>query len=119
MTWNSSEMPLPPWMSRAKRAMSSALPQLFRLRSDTAPGAARPSSNGRRPRRGRAASLSDRPARPERRMQAERDLGLHVGELLLDQLIGGERPAELLALEHVLAGAGPRKIPAPPAAPRE
>ena len=41
-------------------------------------------------------------------MQSERDLGLHVGELLLDQLIGGERLAELLAVEHVL----PRAVPA-------
>src|SRR3989304_3658596 len=31
MTWNSSEMPLPPCMSRAARAISSALPQLLRL----------------------------------------------------------------------------------------
>ena len=31
-------------------------------------------------------------------LEAERDLGLHVGELLLDELVGGERPAELLAL---------------------
>ena len=38
-------------------------------------------------------------------LQAERDLGLHVGELLLDELVGGERAAELLAVEHVLAGA--------------
>jgi hypothetical protein len=45
---------------------------------------------------------------PQRRMQSERDLGLHVGELLLDQLIGGERPVELLAVEDVL----PRAMPA-------
>ena len=31
MTWNSSEMPLPPCMSRAALAMSSALPALLRL----------------------------------------------------------------------------------------
>src|SRR5437773_2635395 len=41
-------------------------------------------------------------------LQAERDLGLHVGELLLDQLVRGERPAELLALEDV----SPRAVPA-------
>src|SRR6516165_5211372 len=40
-------MPLPPWMSRAIRAISSALPQLLRLSSDTAGGAARPCSNSR------------------------------------------------------------------------
>ena len=94
MTWNSSEMPLPPCMSRAMRAMSSALPQLLRLISEIAGGAALPSS-------------SSRPS-AQRRVQAERDLGLHVGELLLDELVGGERPAELLAVEHVL----PRAVPA-------
>src|SRR5207248_4268102 len=41
-------------------------------------------------------------------LQAERDLGLHVGELFLDELVRGERPAELLAVEHVL----PRAVPA-------
>src|SRR6266850_1237653 len=40
-------------------------------------------------------------------LQAEGDLGLHVGELLLDQLVRGQRPAELLALEDVLPGAVP------------
>jgi hypothetical protein len=47
--------------------------------------------------------------RPEAQaaLQAEGDLGLHVGELLLDELVGGQRPAELLAVEHVLAGAVP------------
>src|SRR3954470_14944660 len=43
------------------------------------------------------------PPEPVRRVQAERDFGLHVGELLLHELIGGERTAELLAIEHVLA----------------
>ena len=43
-------------------------------------------------------------------MQAERDLGLHVGELFLDELIGGERPAELLAVEHIVAGAMPAEL---------
>lgn len=31
MTWYSSQMPLPPSMSRATRAMSNAFPQEFRL----------------------------------------------------------------------------------------
>ena len=94
MTWYSSEMPLPPCMSRASRAISSALPQLLRLSSEIAGGAALPSS-------------SRRPSRSTR-VQAERDLGLHVGELLLHQLVGGERAAELLAVERVL----PRAVPA-------
>src|SRR5207302_4007130 len=40
-------------------------------------------------------------------LQAEGDLGLHVCELLLDQLVRRQRPAELLALEDVL----PRAVP--------
>ncbi len=46
--------------------------------------------------------------KPQHALQRERDLGLHVRELLLDKLIGCERPAELLAVEHVLA----RRMPA-------
>src|SRR5437667_2537301 len=41
-------------------------------------------------------------------LQPERDLGLHVGELLLDQLVRGQRPPELLPVERVLA----RRVPA-------
>ncbi len=41
-------------------------------------------------------------------LQPERDLGLHVGQFLLDQLVGGQRAAELLAVERVLA----RRVPA-------
>ncbi|MCY1367534.1 hypothetical protein D9M69_544750 [compost metagenome] len=41
-------------------------------------------------------------------MQGQGDLGLHVGQLLLDQLVGGQRTAELLAVQHVLA----RGVPA-------
>jgi hypothetical protein len=43
------------------------------------------------------------PPDPQRRLQPERDLGRHVGELLLDELGRGERPAELLAVERVAA----------------
>src|SRR5579862_6410973 len=59
---------------------------------------------------GRRLALVLEPAEAERRRQAERDLGLHVGELLLDQLVGGERPAELLAVERVLARALPAEL---------
>ena len=76
--------------------MSSALPQLLRLRSEIAGGDALP--------------CFDHAAEPQRRVQAERDLGLHVGELLLDELVGGERAAELLALEHVVARAVPAEF---------
>src|SRR6476659_3152099 len=33
-------------------------------------------------------------------LEAKRDLGRHVGELELDQLVGGEGTAELLAVER-------------------
>src|SRR5437667_6409039 len=56
----------------------------------------------------RSAALLQQPAEPQRRVQPKRDLGLHVGELLLHELIGRERPAELLSIEHVL----PRAVPA-------
>jgi hypothetical protein len=47
-------------------------------------------------RRGRPA-LFQHPPETERRVQAKRNLGLHVGELLLHELICGKRTAELLA----------------------
>src|SRR6185312_15125214 len=52
-------------------------------------------------------SLVHEPAHPERGLEAERDPGLHVGELLLEELGLGQRAAELLAVETVLAGGEP------------
>ena len=66
-----------------------------------------------RDRRRRGLAGFQHPPEPQRALQAERDFGLHVGELLLHQLIGGKRAAELLAVEHVL----PRAVPADSAAP--
>lgn len=43
----------------------------------------------------------------QRCLKAERDFGLHVGELLLVKLHAGERLAELLAVETILPGAEP------------
>src|SRR5262245_17275991 len=43
-------------------------------------------------------------------MQSDRNFGLHIGELLLNKLIGGKRTAELLAIEYVLAGAMPAEF---------
>ena len=80
---------MPPCMSRATRAMSSALPQVLRFMQRADLGRAAAPSSFSRPRRRHA-------------LQAERDLGLHVGQLLLDQLVGRQRPAELLAIERVL-----------------
>src|SRR3712207_5098722 len=56
----------------------------------------------------RRAALVEQPPDPQRGVQAERDLGLHVGELLLDQLRPRQRPAEHLAVQRVLA----RRVPA-------
>ncbi len=73
--------------------MSSALPQLLRLTRLIISGA--------------NLALVHQPPDAQRALQAERDLGLHVGELLLEELRAGERLAELLAVEAVLAGAVP------------
>ena len=43
-------------------------------------------------------------AQTQAALQAECDLGQHVGQFFLDQLIGGQRAAELLAIQRVLAG---------------
>ena len=79
---------------RATRAISSALPQLLRFMSEIAGGAA-------------AVGL-EQSAEPIGAVQAERDLGLHVGELLLHELVRGRGRPNCLAIEHVL----PRAVPA-------
>src|SRR3954453_8608960 len=61
-----------------------------------------------RDRLGRAASLVLEAAEPNARDGPERALGLHVDELFLDQLVGGERPIELAPVERVVA----RRMPA-------
>src|SRR5437762_1861235 len=61
-----------------------------------------------RDRLGRTASLVLEPAEPNAGGEPERDLGLHVDELFLDQLVGGERPTELAPVERVVA----RRMPA-------
>ena len=71
-----------------------------------------------RDRRRRRLARLEHAAEPQRAVQAERDLGLHVGKLLLDQLIGGERPAELLAVEHILPRRDASRIPPRPSRPR-
>jgi hypothetical protein len=72
--------------------MSSALPQLLRLTIEIISG---------------RLALVQQAADAQAALQAERDLGLHVGQLLLDA--AGSRPAaaELLAVQPVLAGAVP------------
>src|ERR1700722_9853343 len=55
----------------------------------------------------RGPALVHQPPDPERRLKPERDSGLHVGELLLEELGLSEGPAELLAVEAVSARAEP------------
>ena len=47
------------------------------------------------------------PPNAQRRLEAERDPGLHVGELFLEELGLSERPAELLTVKAILAGGAP------------
>src|SRR3954452_11304063 len=70
-----------------------------------------------RDRFGWAAILVLEPAEPEAGVQTERDLGLHVDELFLDQLVGGERAAELLAIERVVARLMPAELGGPERSP--
>ena len=56
----------------------------------------------------RGVVLVHQPPEPQHRVQAERDLGLHVRQLLLDQLRRRQRAAEHHALQRVL----PRRMPA-------
>ena len=54
---------------------------------------------------GRHLALVHQAADAQRGLQAERDIGFHVGELLLHELGGGKWPAELLAVKRILPGA--------------
>src|SRR3984957_562422 len=47
---------------------------------------------------------------PQTPLQAQGDLRLHVDEFFLDELICGERPAELLAVKNVLASRVPAAV---------
>src|SRR5690606_17246667 len=55
----------------------------------------------------RELALVHQPADAQRSLQAERNLRLHVGKLLLEELRLRERTIELLAVEAVLARAEP------------
>ena len=59
---------------------------------------------------GRHAPLVHQPAEPETALESKGDLGLHVGEFFLNQLVGRERPAELGALERIGAGRVPAEL---------
>ena len=56
-------------------------------------------------------------ARAQTALQTEADLGLHVGEFHLDQLVGGQRPSELLSVERVRRAACQQNSAAPSRAP--
>src|SRR5262249_4618716 len=58
----------------------------------------------------RGATLVAQAAEPEAGLQADGDLGLHVGELLLDQLVGGDGAAELLAVQRIVARRQPAEL---------
>src|SRR5206468_11110420 len=68
---------------------------------------------------GRVLALVLEAAQTQASLQPERDLGLHVGELLLDQLVRRERPAELLPVERVLARSVPAEFRGAQGAPRD
>jgi hypothetical protein len=54
--------------------------------------------------------LVEQPPDAQHGVQAERDLGLHVGELLLDELRRGQRLAEHLAVQRVIARGVPAEL---------
>src|SRR4051812_23319645 len=58
----------------------------------------------------RASFLVLEPAEPEAGVQTQRDFGLHIDQFFLDQLVGGERPAELLTVEGVIARLMPAEL---------
>ena len=96
MTWNSSATPLPPCISREARAISRALAQELRL------------TQGDHFWRGRA--LVEEAADAQGALETEGDIGHHVGELELDELVGGQRTPELVAVEGILAGGVPAEF---------
>src|SRR5215831_13891175 len=63
-----------------------------------------------RDRRWRRFARFEHAPKPQRSLQPNSNFGLHIGKLLLNQLVGGERTTELLAIEHVLAGPVPTKF---------
>lgn len=107
MTWNSSQIPLPPSMSRASLAMPSAFPHEFRFSIDTISGAALRGHG-----QGHTDPLQDPPGPPwgqchplalvleaaelQAGVEPQRDLRHHVRQLLLHQLVPGQRAPKLL-----------------------
>lgn len=67
---------------------------------------------------GRTAAFILQATEAQAALQAERDLALHVGEPFLNQLVGGERTAKLVALQRVFARHVPTGFRRPQRAPR-
>jgi hypothetical protein len=63
-----------------------------------------------RDRLGSEVAAVEKASRTQARLEAYSDLGLHVRQFLLYQLIGGERPSELLAIENVLPSSVPAEL---------
>src|SRR6202044_1287200 len=55
----------------------------------------------------RRGSVVLHPTEAQTALQSQGNLGLHIDQLFLNELIRGERPAELLSIKHVL----PRRVP--------
>ena len=91
-TWFSSRIPLPPRMSRASATIARALAAWFILASEAMPAVRRSSPASSR--------------QPQAQQLHGGDLGHHAAELVLHELEGGERLAELLAL----LGVGQRRL---------
>src|SRR5687768_1830568 len=62
---------------------------------------------------GRGPALVEQTTDTKRRLQAESNLSLHVGELLLHELSRRERPAKLFALEDVSSRPEPAILGSP------
>ena len=58
----------------------------------------------------RGLAFVHQPAHAQRGLQAQGDFGLHIGQLQLHQLGGGQRAVELLAVQRVLAGGVPAEF---------
>ena len=65
----------------------------------------------------RAIIFVEQPANSKGSLQAQSDLGLHVRELLLHELVGGQGSTELFSLQRILPGSMPAKFSSAQSAP--
>ena len=83
------QMPLPPSMSRATGRCPATCRRSCAWAIEVISTAAMPSLHA---------------TQPQAALQAERDLGEHVGELLLDELVGGQRGRTGFAIQDIIGG---------------